>query len=887
MADDYNALQIQISANASNATRNVNNLARALGRLNTALMSVNSSNMFSLTSATNSFVQATQGLRNGTRNITNTANAVNNLHTNVGQTQQGTQNLAQLANAAQNVAQNVNQAAQATQTIGANTQRSNNAVQNFANNMRNLGGGTVRNIRSLGQVFDGIRRGLAPIANGTERFAKSLFKVGKGSGSAKGSVSDLAKELTRIGKMMKLMVTRMVLRKVIQGVIDGFKNLAQYSATFDASVSLLWNSFRQLGNSIAAAVSPLLNAFAPALNYIIQLCIKAVNAINQLISALTGMGTWTRAKTLTDDYAKSLDKSNKSAKALKKTVLGFDELNQLQDNNSGGGGTTSPANMFEELPVDSKYKDWAKRLLDPIKKAWAKVGDEVKKAWKKALQNLKKLGADVARDFWEVWAQPETVKIFEDIFKILRDIGNFIGNLAKQFDIAWNKNRVGLHILEKIRDIIGIIVAGVQRIPEAGAEWADTIDFTPLLESINGLLESLKRPAQFLMDTLGDLNDHFAIPMATWFVEEFMPMLLKAFADFSDKIDWDLLRERLDKLWTALAPFAQAIGEGLVKFLGDLGDSLAEIINSDSFGKFIDLCVDFMKNVDADDVANALHIIFDAFLAFKALTFLSGTITTITGFVNAVQGLTTTLGAFSYVLAGIVAFFVGADIGKIIGQKVFPDSAEIYRQYMGIIGTLKMLRDNVIAEKDFLIMSWDSFWTHVKEKCKENFRLLGVDIENFFKKVKDWFSPSNWTFGGVADGLRDTFQKAKDAIAPIWNSIVDKLNGEHQIGFKTFSINLPRLYATGGFPSSGSMFIAGERGAELVGNINGRTAVANRDQITDGIAQAVYAAMISANSGGSGNVPVETNIYIGEEQIARAVTRGQRKIDRRYSPTMA
>lgn len=32
MADDYNALQIQISANATNAVRNVNNLARALGR---------------------------------------------------------------------------------------------------------------------------------------------------------------------------------------------------------------------------------------------------------------------------------------------------------------------------------------------------------------------------------------------------------------------------------------------------------------------------------------------------------------------------------------------------------------------------------------------------------------------------------------------------------------------------------------------------------------------------------------------------------------------------------------------------------------------------------------------------------------------------------------
>ncbi len=883
MADDYNALQIQISAQATNAVRNVNNLARALGRLNQALMGVNSSNMFSLTSATNSFVQATQGLRNGTQNIRNTARAVNNLNTNVGQTQQGTQNLTQLANAAQNVSQNVNQAAQATQTIGANTQRSNNAVANFANNVRNLGGGATRNLRSLGQVFEGIRRGLAPIANASERFAKSLFNIGKGSRSAKGSVSDLAKELTRIGKMVKLMITRMVLRKLISGVIDGFKNLAQYSSTFDATLSLLWNSMRQLGNSIAAAVSPLLNALAPALNYIIQLCIRAVNAINQLISALTGMGTWTRAKKLTDSYAASLDKSNKSAKELKKTVLGFDELNQLQDNKDKGGGGTSPADMFEEVAVDPKYKKWAEKLLDPIKKAWAKVGDEVKKAWKKALDNIKKLGADVARDFWKVWEQPETERIFENLFKILRDIGNFVGNLAKQFDKAWNKNEVGLHILERIRDIIGIIVAGVQRITEAWAEWADKVDFTPLLESISNTLESLKRPAQFLMDTLGDLNDHFAIPMATWFVEEFAPSLINAFAKFSDSIDWDLLRERLDRLWTALAPFAQAIGEGLIKFAEDLGQSVAEIINSDGFGKFIDLLVRFMSDVDANDVANALHIIFDAFLAFKTLTFLSGTITTITGFVNAVQGLATTLGAFSYVLAGIVAFFVGADIGKIIGQKVFPDSADIYRQYMGIIGTLKMLKDNVIAEKDFLIMSWDSFWTHVKEKCKENFALIGIDIQNFFDKVKKWFDPSNWTFGGVAEGLKDTFQKAKDAIAPIWNSIAEKLNGEHRIGFKTFSINLP-TFATGGFPEDG-LFMANHN--ELVGQFsNGKTAVANNEQITDGIAQAVYAAMVSANSGGSAQY-INNTIQIDGETIARAVTKGQNSLNRRYSPTMA
>ncbi|MEG1754248.1 MAG: hypothetical protein RR234_10080, partial [Christensenella sp.] len=41
---------------------------------------------------------------------------------------------------------------------------------------------------------------------------------------------------------------------------------------------------------------------------------------------------------------------------------------------------------------------------------------------------------------------------------------------------------------------------------------------------------------------------------------------------------------------------------------------------------------------------------------------------------------------------------------------------------------------------------------------------------------------------------------------------------------------------------------ANEAGPELVGNIGNRTAVANNDQITSGIEQAVYRAMMSVMS---------------------------------------
>lgn len=54
-------------------------------------------------------------------------------------------------------------------------------------------------------------------------------------------------------------------------------------------------------------------------------------------------------------------------------------------------------------------------------------------------------------------------------------------------------------------------------------------------------------------------------------------------------------------------------------------------------------------------------------------------------------------------------------------------------------------------------------------------------------------------------------------------------------------------FASGGFPDSGQLFIAREAGAEMVGSLGGHTAVANNDQIVDGIREGVEAAMEHQN----------------------------------------
>lgn len=53
----------------------------------------------------------------------------------------------------------------------------------------------------------------------------------------------------------------------------------------------------------------------------------------------------------------------------------------------------------------------------------------------------------------------------------------------------------------------------------------------------------------------------------------------------------------------------------------------------------------------------------------------------------------------------------------------------------------------------------------------------------------------------------------------------------------------PILYGTGGFPDQGQMFLARESGPEMVGQIGGRTAVANNDQIVEAVARGVASAV--------------------------------------------
>ena len=79
--------------------------------------------------------------------------------------------------------------------------------------------------------------------------------------------------------------------------------------------------------------------------------------------------------------------------------------------------------------------------------------------------------------------------------------------------------------------------------------------------------------------------------------------------------------------------------------------------------------------------------------------------------------------------------------------------------------------------------------------------------------------------------------------------------------------NIPQ-YANGGAPSHGTMFVAGESGAEIVGHINGKTEVLNQSQI----ASAIYSATLSAmsqvmNSYGSQYNEIDVHVHTDEGTV--------------------
>lgn len=202
--------------------------------------------------------------------------------------------------------------------------------------------------------------------------------------------------------------------------------------------------------------------------------------------------------------------------------------------------------------------------------------------------------------------------------------------------------------------------------------------------------------------------------------------------------------------------------------------------------------------------------------------------------------------------------------------------------------TLKFaLIAGIIATVVFAITKFGETWDNVVHGVKT----LLSGFKDFLEG--DWSGGITKVFRGLGEVILSVAIGAVNIVFKTINWIADALNWiQEQLGVTIYQFGKLKLlsvdqfmgnkithglkgasFASGGFPEQGQLFIAREAGAEMVGNINGRTAVANNDQIVQAVSNGVFNAMSEALSG-QGDRPIMVyldgqKIYDNQKKIAQ------------------
>lgn len=202
------------------------------------------------------------------------------------------------------------------------------------------------------------------------------------------------------------------------------------------------------------------------------------------------------------------------------------------------------------------------------------------------------------------------------------------------------------------------------------------------------------------------------------------------------------------------------------------------------------------------------------------------------------------------------------------------------------------------------ISQWNEVWDIARAKFSETKAAITSEMQNFYTQINamslvfgNTFKTSmseylNKTYDGIYntfDAIRQTLQQVSDEVTRMLNQMVSDANSLAGLTGKKYShvggytmqqaqrFNI-EMFANGGFPRSGELFIAREAGPELVGSIGGKTAVGGNDQIERAIFNAVLTAMSQAMANGSSQ-PIELNQKI--ELDGDVIYNNQQKVSAR------
>lgn len=462
-----------------------------------------------------------------------------------------------------------------------------------------------------------------------------------------GGENVITRFLHNVASALSRIVLYRSIRYVISGIStslrEGINNFYQFSSTingeFKSAMDTIATSTQYAKNSLGAMASPIINALAPAIDYLIDKFVALVNIINQFFSALFGgLGFFFRAKKVAHGFGGAIGgagkQAKKAAKEIKDALLGIDELNIIKkpephDNNGGGGGGGAGGgfgDMFEKVPINKDILDFAKKLREAFEKSdWEGLGRLLGEKVNEIVNKIDwaKIGAKLGRGIDGV---VRTLYSFLDTVDF-RNIGskfailfnNALANidtskigrlLIKQFTIAWD---VFIGFIDELdysllaRKLSSGISGAMQEINK----WFSTVNYDSFRKFGAGITEILSSiNFREIGTTLADGFNHITHIIKSFFdnfdLRQFAINFAQGINDFFLTIKFDdtieTLKEVVHNIFESIKAFfktlkTQDIAEKIVEGINSILNEVVNFFNSADGAEIVDAITNFMNTI--------------------------------------------------------------------------------------------------------------------------------------------------------------------------------------------------------------------------------------------------------------------------------------------------
>ena len=619
------------------------------------------------------------------------------------------------------------------------------------------------------------------------------------------------------------------------------------------------NQLRILKAQFTQATRAIGNIFIPILNKVLPYLIavtKIVRILANEIASLFGYELpevdYSGVKSTVGSVSEGLDDATESAKKLKSYMLGFDELNVI-DPNSGNSGTEDIGSQFDfELPtydfIGEATESKVSQIVEEMKE-WLGLTQEIG-TWADLLDT--KFGK-ILTTVGLIGGGILTWKVGEGLYVAIGGIATAFSNISTVLSsIAAAIGAISAPVLAIVAAVLAV-AAGLTAVYLTNESIRTSVNeavisigeaFLPLIEYIvNTVIPDLRLAWDGLVEILTPLGDWLSMV----FVSIWEDMLIPALNFLSEKVIPDVTRT-FKNLWEkVLVPLGKLIGDILTPVV----DILAEVLT---------MLWQYVIVPLADCIGGVLSTAWDGLVKILNVTVIP--------IVQKVIEVLTFL--WNKVLSPIIDFLW--DIFKPVVETVFKGVGEIIGNIKNVFSGLINFVTGIFTADwkqawDGIVQMFSGIWGGLKAIIKIPLNACLSFIEGFINKIIDGW---NWL---------------KRQINSLSIEIPDWLGGG-TLGFDlamSDPVSLPRL-ADGGMVDNGQMFIAREAGPELVGSIGRRTAVANNDQIVDGIANGVAEAnseqtllLREQNSLLRALLEKESGVYLDGRSLTNSVEKYQRE----------